>query len=91
VCELVTAGADEPHVERVAVSVEIAEIPPGEPVAEVELARRVAAMLDGVALPGQVTRRYQPGPSPLVRDAVRGYRTGRLDRVLAGGFDLFAA
>jgi len=25
----------------------------------------------------------------LVRDAVRGYRTGRLDRVLAGDFDLF--
>ena len=27
--------------------------------------------------------------APLVRDAVRGYRTGRLDRVLAGDFDLF--
>ena len=91
VCELVTPGDEEPHVERVAVSVEVAEIPPGEPVAEAELARRVAASLDGVAFPGQVTRRYQPGPSPLVRDSVRGYRTGRLDRVLAGGFDLFEA
>ena len=28
------------------------------------------------------------GASPLVRDAVRGYRTGHLDRVLGGGFDL---
>jgi ATP-dependent Clp protease ATP-binding subunit ClpC len=28
-------------------------------------------------------------PAPLVRDSVRGYRTGRLDRVLAGDFDLF--
>jgi hypothetical protein len=27
-------------------------------------------------------------PSPLVRDSVRGWRTGRLDRVLAGDFDL---
>jgi hypothetical protein len=26
----------------------------------------------------------------LVRDAVRAWRTGRLDRVLAGDFDLFA-
>jgi hypothetical protein len=28
-------------------------------------------------------------PTPLVRDATRGYRTGRLDRVLAGDLDLF--
>ena len=30
-----------------------------------------------------VVRRYRPGKSPLVRDSVRGYRTGRLDLVLA--------
>jgi ATP-dependent Clp protease ATP-binding subunit ClpC len=36
-----------------------------------------------------VVRRYRPGPAPLVRDSVRGYRTGRLDRVLAGDFDLY--
>jgi ATP-dependent Clp protease ATP-binding subunit ClpC len=36
-----------------------------------------------------VVRRYRPGKSPLVRDSVRGYRTGRLDLVLAGDFDLF--
>ena len=70
-------------------SVEVGEIPAAEPVGDAELARRIAAGLDDAAFPGQVTRRYQPGPSPLVRDAVRGYRTGRLDRVLAGGFDLF--
>jgi ATP-dependent Clp protease ATP-binding subunit ClpC len=33
-------------------------------------------------------RRYRRDPSPLVRDAVRGWRTGRLDSVLAGDFDL---
>jgi ATP-dependent Clp protease ATP-binding subunit ClpC len=37
----------------------------------------------------EVVRRYREKPAPLVRDAVRGYRTGRLDRVLAGDFDLF--
>jgi ATP-dependent Clp protease ATP-binding subunit ClpC len=35
-----------------------------------------------------IVRRYRREPSPLVRDAVRGWRTGRLDRVLAGDFDV---
>jgi ATP-dependent Clp protease ATP-binding subunit ClpC len=34
-------------------------------------------------------RRYRTGPSPLVRDRARGYRTGRLADVLSGDFDLF--
>jgi len=36
-----------------------------------------------------VVRRYRREPSPLVRDAVRNYRTGLFDRVLGGDFDLF--
>jgi ATP-dependent Clp protease ATP-binding subunit ClpC len=36
-----------------------------------------------------IVRRYRPGRAPLVRDSVRGFRTGRLDRVLAGDFDLY--
>jgi ATP-dependent Clp protease ATP-binding subunit ClpC len=36
----------------------------------------------------RIVRRYREQPTPLVRDAVRGWRTGRLDTVLAGGFDL---
>ena len=36
-----------------------------------------------------IVRRYRPGRAPLVRDSARGYRTGRLDRVLAGDFDLY--
>ena len=36
-----------------------------------------------------IVRRYRHEPSPLVRDA-SGTRTGRIDRVLAGDFDLFA-
>jgi ATP-dependent Clp protease ATP-binding subunit ClpC len=34
-----------------------------------------------------VVRRYRHSPSPLVRDA-SGARTGRIDRVLGGDFDL---
>ncbi|MBP7148811.1 MAG: AAA family ATPase [Acidobacteria bacterium] len=38
--------------------------------------------------PVPVVRRYRERPSALVRDAVRGYRTGHLAAVLAGDFDL---
>ena len=38
--------------------------------------------------PPQIVRRYREEPSPLVRDSVRGWRTGKLSRVLEGGFDL---
>jgi ATP-dependent Clp protease ATP-binding subunit ClpC len=36
----------------------------------------------------RIVRRYRRVPSPLVRDSVRGWRTGRLDQVLGGEFDL---
>jgi ATP-dependent Clp protease ATP-binding subunit ClpC len=37
-----------------------------------------------------IVRRYRREPSPLVRDSVLGWRTGRLDRVLDGDFDLIS-
>ncbi len=40
---------------------------------------------------GEVVRRYREKPSPLVRDARRGYRTGKLERVLGGDFDIIPA
>ena len=45
------------------------------------------------ALPGTATivRRYRDGPSPLARDAAGGWRSGRLDTVLGGDFDLMSA
>ncbi len=48
-----------------------------------------AAFTDGGAHGLRVVRRYREEPAPLVRDAVRGWRTGRLERVLDGDFDLF--
>ncbi len=36
----------------------------------------------------KIIRRYQFAPTPLVRDHVRKWRTGRLDRVLDGNFDV---
>ena len=44
--------------------------------------------LAAVSAEQTVVRRYRREPSPLVRDAARGWRTGRLDRVLAGDFDV---
>ena len=81
-----TPEGDRP-VDRVVVAVELASRDAGaagrdEDVVVEELFR------DGVGST-EIVRRYRPGASPLVRDAVRGYRTGRLDRVLAGDFDLF--
>jgi len=35
-----------------------------------------------------IVRRWRKEPSPLARDSVRGWRTGRLDQVLAGHFDV---
>lgn len=35
-----------------------------------------------------IVRRYRESPSPLVRDGVRKWRTGRIDRVFGGDFDL---
>ena len=40
---------------------------------------------------GEIVRRYQERPTPLVRDRRKGFRTGRLDLVLAGHFDLMDA
>ena len=56
---------------------------------EAELTRQAAEALAGAPSPAPtIVRRYRGTPSPLVRDAVRGWRTGRFERVLAGDFDL---
>ena len=44
--------------------------------------------LDDCTVGPDIVRRYREEPSPLVRDAARGWRTGRIDRVLGGDFDL---
>jgi ATP-dependent Clp protease ATP-binding subunit ClpC len=50
-----------------------------------QAARALAA---DAAPPQSIVRRYREEPSPLVRDSARGWRTGRLERVLDGDFDL---
>lgn len=36
----------------------------------------------------RICRRYRQAPSPLVRDGVRGWRSGRFDRIMQGEFDV---
>ncbi len=46
------------------------------------------AFADAEKTASVVARRYRNTPSPLVRDSVRHWRTGRLDRVFSGDFDV---
>ncbi len=73
--------------------VRIAPQPPEPPHARgidlAEQARR--ALAEAPTVTGTIVRHYRESPSPLVRDHVRGYRTGRLDFVLAGEFDRVAS
>jgi hypothetical protein len=65
------------------------ETPPGGG-ATGAVAQALAAFEGRGAVTAQIVRRYRQRPSPLVRDTIGGWRTGRIDRVLAGDFDLFA-
>jgi ATP-dependent Clp protease ATP-binding subunit ClpC len=59
---------------------------------EADLVRQAAETLEAApSPPPTIVRRYRGTPSPLVRDSVRGWRTGRFERVLAGDFDLVPA
>ncbi len=49
---------------------------------------RLWSRLDSVPPSGAVVRRYRSQPSPLVRDAKKGWRSGKLTAVLQGEFDL---
>ena len=76
-------------VDREQVRVLVAPRPPGPEAGPGSLARLSLHRVEAAERSEVVVRRYRPGRAPLVRDSVRGYRTGRLDRVLAGDFDLY--
>ena len=87
VVERSEAGAKSRSTARVHVAPQ-----PASPAASpAEALRQAAARLDAAPGPLAIVRRYREGADALVRDAARGWRTGRADRVLDGDFDLFAA
>lgn len=81
---------DSPRATRLRARVRILAQPPQPPPRDpVERARNALEAFANSSEPVGIARRYAEEPSPLVRDAVRSWRTGRFDRVLAGDFDLF--
>jgi ATP-dependent Clp protease ATP-binding subunit ClpC len=74
---------------RVTARVRLAVVPLGDVPAAKEQ-KLVAEALDEASRPNAVVRRYREEP-PLVRDAAGKWRTGRLDLVLGGEFDLLQA
>ena len=89
VFETPDAGSDK--FKRLNARVTVVPQPP-EPAETDSASRRKQAetAFTGFEFPDRkVVRRYREHPSPLVRDAVAGWRTGRFDRVLDGDFDLF--
>ena len=84
-------GAGSDKTRRISVRVTVVPQPadPGDASAETRR-RQAREAFAAFEFPSRkVVRRYREEPSPLVRDAVRGWRTGRLDKVLDGDFDLF--
>jgi ATP-dependent Clp protease ATP-binding subunit ClpC len=71
---------------RVTARVRLAAVPLGDVPAAKER-KVIIAALDKAPRANAVVRRYREEP-PLVRDAAGRWRTGRLDLVLAGDFDL---
>jgi ATP-dependent Clp protease ATP-binding subunit ClpC len=85
---------DEEHegsriLDRQQVRVDVQDRPAGPDEGEAALVRSALAAAGEDLVQPAVARRYRPGRAPLVRDGARGYRTGRLDRILAGDFDLY--
>lgn len=89
VLELVEQRPDgDRQTNRLTALVEVAERPPSPHAGSQPLLDLARAAFEHAAAPVTLVRRYRLKPDPLVRDSVRGYRTGRIDRVLAGDFDL---
>ncbi|MHC4898499.1 MAG: AAA family ATPase, partial [Planctomycetota bacterium] len=74
---------------RLRVSVAVAKEPDGPPQGRRDVLIQARALFsDRGAVRPRIVRRYRRKPSPLIRDSVRGWRTGRWDTVLQGNFDL---
>jgi ATP-dependent Clp protease ATP-binding subunit ClpC len=87
---LLELADDDKTPARATARVRVAVAPLGDlPAAKLKSALK-DALLDG-GQPNSVVRRYRDDAAPLVRDLVGGWRSGRLEAVLGGDFDLIAA
>ncbi len=75
---------------RLTARVRVAPAPPGEiPPAKLRVALSMGFAASAAS--NLLVRRYRNGASPFVRDMKAGWRSGRLDVVLRGNFDLIGA
>jgi ATP-dependent Clp protease ATP-binding subunit ClpC len=78
--------------QRLRVRVAVAQEPDGPPRGRrdqlAEAQALFGASTSSTTTRPRIVRRYRRKPSPLIRDSVRGWRTGRWDTVLKGNFDL---
>jgi ATP-dependent Clp protease ATP-binding subunit ClpC len=75
---------------RAAARVRLAVAPLGD-LSRDRLRAALAEAFEAGPKPSAVVRRYRGEPAPLVRDMIASWRTGKLDAVLRGDFDLIAA
>ena len=80
--------AGESRFDRIRARVEVAPVPAAGAKGQQDVVSVAADLLDAnKAGKVVVVRRYREEPSPLARDSVRSWRTGRLDLVFDGDFD----
>jgi ATP-dependent Clp protease ATP-binding subunit ClpC len=80
----------EKNIDRRTARVRLAAAPLGN-IPPNKLRPALSATLSSADTSNVLVRRYRNGASPIVRDMVAGWRTGRLDAVLRGDFDLIGA
>ena len=81
---------DDKRGSRATARVSLAVAPLGD-VPEAKLRSGLLQALQQQSRPQTIVRRYRADPSPLVRNMNGSGRTGRLDAVLQGDFDLIAS
>ena len=89
VLEMPEEGREDGRADRLHAIVDVVASPAAQAADSEPPAVHARSLLGRAPSSDSVVRRYRQEPAPLVRDSVRGYRSGRLDRVLAGDFDLF--
>jgi ATP-dependent Clp protease ATP-binding subunit ClpC len=75
---------------RIAVRVLVVASPAGN-LSKAEFRKALAAAFAALPRTGVIQRRYRREPSPLVRNADGSWRSGKVEDVLAGDFDLLAS
>ena len=81
---------EEKGTARAKARVRVAAAPLGD-LSGNKLRQALKEALQHAEQPSAIVRRYRSNSAPLVRDLVGGWRSGRLEAVLAGDFDLIAA